>query len=147
MGPVPKWGLYFYWGRGITRVVITAPFIRRLTLMPVTQSSGNSYLFLERASRVMASLLRKFLFLVRHMVRTCQCHGIKLEAPTEPDVIADMAKVPYRKGVGKALYASVATRGDIGFYVQALTRLVNNPSPAHLRGSILRIRARAFFLD
>ena len=44
MGPVPKWGLYFYWGRGITRVVITAPFIR-LTLMPVTQSSGNSYLF------------------------------------------------------------------------------------------------------
>ena len=43
-GPVPKWGLYFYWGRGITRVVITAPFIR-LTLMPVTQSLGNSYLF------------------------------------------------------------------------------------------------------
>ena len=62
-GPVPEWGLYFYWGRGITRVVITAPFIR-LTLMPVTQSSGNSYLFLERVSRVMASLLRKFLFLV-----------------------------------------------------------------------------------
>ena len=47
MGPVPKWGLYFYWGRGITRVVITAPFIR-LTLMPVTQSLGNSYLFLKR---------------------------------------------------------------------------------------------------
>ena len=47
MGLLPKWGLYFYWGRGITRVVITAPFIR-LTLMPVTQSSGNSYLFLER---------------------------------------------------------------------------------------------------
>ena len=42
---------------------LTAPFIR-LTLMPVTQSSGNSYLFLERVSRVMASLLRKFLFLV-----------------------------------------------------------------------------------
>ena len=60
MGPVPTWGWYFYWGRGITRVVITAPFIR-LTLMPVTQSSGNSYLYLERVSRVMASLLRKFL--------------------------------------------------------------------------------------
>ena len=47
MGLLPKWGWYFYWGRGITRVVITAPFIR-LTLMPVTQSLGNSYLFLKR---------------------------------------------------------------------------------------------------
>ena len=25
MGPVPKWGLYFYWGRGITRVVFNRP--------------------------------------------------------------------------------------------------------------------------
>ena len=24
-GPVPKWGLYFYWGRGITRVVFNRP--------------------------------------------------------------------------------------------------------------------------
>ena len=25
MGPVPKWGLYFYWGRGITRVGFNRP--------------------------------------------------------------------------------------------------------------------------
>ena len=50
MGPVPKWGLYFYWlgARYYPRGFLTAPFIR-LTCMPVTQSSGNSYLFLERS--------------------------------------------------------------------------------------------------
>ena len=48
-GPVPKWGLYFYWGRGITRVVITAPFIR-LTLMPVTESSETPTCFRTRLS-------------------------------------------------------------------------------------------------
>ena len=25
MGPVPKWGLYFYWGRGIARVGFNRP--------------------------------------------------------------------------------------------------------------------------
>ena len=25
LGPVPKWGLYFYWGRGITRVGFNRP--------------------------------------------------------------------------------------------------------------------------
>ena len=34
MGPVPKWGLYFYWGAVLPAWVLTAPFIR-LTLMPL----------------------------------------------------------------------------------------------------------------
>ena len=45
-GPVPKWGLYFYWGAVLPAWVLTAPFMR-LTLMPVTESSRNSYLFLD----------------------------------------------------------------------------------------------------
>ena len=28
-GPVPKWGLYFYWGRGITRVGFNRPTYAR----------------------------------------------------------------------------------------------------------------------
>jgi hypothetical protein len=65
--------------------------------------------------------------------RTPAAHGQKLTmetSPTEPAVIAQMAKVPYRMGVGKALYATLGTRGDCSFQVQQLTRVVNNPSPA-----------------
>jgi hypothetical protein len=64
---------------------------------------------------------------------TPAAYGLKLTKdtqPTEPEVIAKMAKLPYRQGVGKALYATVGTRGDCAYEVQQLTRHVNNPSPA-----------------
>ena len=63
MGPVPKWGLYFYWGRGITRVVFNRP-LYPAHVDASDSEFGNTYLS-GSFPRVMASLLlRKFLVLV-----------------------------------------------------------------------------------
>ncbi len=42
-----------------------------------------------------------------------------------------MKKVPYREAIGSLMYASVATRPDIGFAVSTLSRFLDNPGSAH----------------
>ena len=62
MGPVPKWGLCFYLGRGITRVGFNRP-LYPAHVDASDSEFGNTYLS-GRFPRVMASLLGMLLVLV-----------------------------------------------------------------------------------
>lgn len=60
--------------------------------------------------------------------------GITLSAsdsPTNPEESKDMKKIPYREALGSLMWLQVATRPDLSFTVNLLSRFANNPGMAH----------------
>jgi transposase InsO family protein len=53
------------------------------------------------------------------------------QCPTDIDEIARMSKLPYRRLLGKLMWADVATRPDIAFAVSTLAQFSNNPGKPH----------------
>jgi hypothetical protein len=51
-----------------------------------------------------------------------------------------MRDKPYRSAVGSLMYLSVATRPDISYAVQTLSRFVDNPGVAHWEAAKRTIR-------
>ncbi|KAL1939181.1 hypothetical protein VTO73DRAFT_10222 [Trametes versicolor] len=55
----------------------------------------------------------------------------KSQCPTTANAIADMARIPYREGVGMCMYIAVTTRPDIAYAVHRLASYMSNPGRPH----------------
>lgn len=53
------------------------------------------------------------------------------DSPTTEEEIKDMQNVPYREALGSLMWLPVATRPDLSFAVNLLSRFANNPGRAH----------------
>lgn len=53
------------------------------------------------------------------------------DAPTSEEDILDMKKVPFREALGSLMWLQVATRPDLSYAVNVLSRFANNPGCKH----------------
>jgi Reverse transcriptase (RNA-dependent DNA polymerase)/Integrase core domain/GAG-pre-integrase domain len=53
------------------------------------------------------------------------------QSPSTTAEYAAMRDVPYHEAIGSAMYAAIATRPDIAFAIQTVSRFSTNPGPAH----------------
>ena len=53
------------------------------------------------------------------------------QSPSTTAEHAQMCDVPYHEAVGSAMYATIATRPDISFAIQTVSRFSTNPGPIH----------------
>jgi hypothetical protein len=58
-------------------------------------------------------------------------HLTSADCPSSTEAIASMRNIPYHEAIGSLMYASLATRPDIMFAVQTVSRFATNPGPAH----------------
>jgi hypothetical protein len=58
-------------------------------------------------------------------------HLTSMQSPTTTREIALMRDIPYDAAVGSLMYCAIATRPDISFAVQSVSRFTKNPGAAH----------------
>ena len=67
-------------------------------------------------------------------------HLVKLNSPSEPTMIAEMAKLPYKSLLGRLLHVALTARPDLSVAISDCGRFAHNPGPAHWKALLMIVR-------
>lgn len=101
--------------------------------MKITYNREAGKIWLDQEAYI-SKMLKKFQMDESNPVSTPSDPNQKLTkemSPTEPVQIERMKKVPYKEAVGSLLHVSQATRPDISYAINAISRYMQNPGEAH----------------
>lgn len=99
----------------------------------ITRDRKNGKLWLDQ-KQYLKDVLERFSMANCNSVSTPADPSAKLDktmCPSDPEEVREMQTVPYKEAVGSLMYAAYATRPDIAFAVNTVSKFSNNPGRRH----------------